>query len=215
MKTSIYITDDHKIVADGVASFLDGHEKYELKEYCRSGQELMEKLKQVQPDILLLDISMPGISGIDLAKIISKEYPDIRIMMLSSSTDEESLDEAVKAGAMGYLAKDVAEEEFLTALDKIMDGESYFSTSVSQTVFNNFTKHVKNESSHSTDLLSEREIEVIRLIAEGLSLKEIGERLFISARTVESHKKNILEKLELHSTVDLVKYAILNGIASL
>ena len=215
MKTTIYITDDHKIVADGVASFLDGNEKYELKLYCRSGQELMEKLKQAQPDVLLLDISMPGISGIDLAKIISKEYPATRIVMLSSSTDEESLDAAVQAGAKGYLAKDVAEEEFLTALDKIMAGESYFSTSVRQSVFNTFTKHVQQESGHQTDDLSEREIEVIRLIAEGLSMKEIGERLFISARTVETHKKNILEKLDLHSTVDLVKYAILNGIASL
>lgn len=214
-KTSICITDDHKIVADGIASYLIGNKKYELKSYTSSGQELLEKLKRKQPDILLLDINLPGISGLHLAKIVNKEYPQVKIVMLTSSTDEKSLDESLKAGAVGYLSKDISEEEFLTALDKIMMGENYFSTGIRQTVFNVFTEKVKNEERYTDDTLTEREIEVIRLIAEGLSLREIGERLFISSRTVETHKKNILEKLDLHSTVDLVKYAILNGYVTL
>jgi len=214
-KITICITDDHKIVADGISSYLIGDEKYELRNYSRTGQELLDKLKTRQPDILLLDINLPGISGLHLAKIVNKEYPAVKIVMLTSSTDEKSLDESLKAGAVGYLSKDITEEEFLTALDKIMEGENYFSTGIRQTVFNVFTEKVKNEERHFDDALSEREIEVIKLIAEGLSLREIGERLFISARTVETHKKNILEKLDLHSTVDLVKYAILNGYITL
>jgi len=214
-KITICITDDHKIVADGISSYLIGNEKYELRNYTSSGQELLEKLKKRQPGILLLDINLPGISGLHLAKIVNKEYPQVKIVMLTSSTDEKSLDESLKAGAVGYLSKDISEEEFLTALDKIMMGENYFSTGIRQTVFNVFTEKVKNEERYTDDTLTEREIEVIRLIAEGLSLREIGERLFISSRTVETHKKNILEKLDLHSTVDLVKYAILNGYVTL
>ncbi len=214
-KTTIYITDDHKIVADGIYSYLIGNEKYELTNYTSTGQELLEKLKKSQPDILLLDINLPGISGLNLAKIVHKEYPSVKIVMLTSSTDEKSLDESLKAGAVGYLSKDITEEEFLKALDKVVAGENYFSTGIRQTVFNVFADKVKNEYQHNEDHLTEREIEVIKLIAEGLSLREIGERLYISARTVETHKKNILEKLDLHSTVDLVKYAILNGYITL
>lgn len=215
IKTTIYITDDHKIVADGIYSYLIGNEKYELTNYTSTGQELLEKLKKSQPDILLLDINLPGISGLNLAKIVHKEYPNVKIVMLTSSTDEKSLDESLKAGAVGYLSKDITEEEFLKALDKVVAGENYFSTGIRQTVFNVFADKVKNEYQHNEDHLTEREIEVIKLIAEGLSLREIGERLYISARTVETHKKNILEKLDLHSTVDLVKYAILNGYITL
>ena len=214
-KTTICITDDHKIVAEGIASFLIGNDKFELISSSLSGKELLEKLKKKNPDILLLDINLPGLSGIQLAKIISKDYSKIKIVFLSSNSDEKSLNEAIKAGGVGYLSKDVTENEFLFALDKIMAGENYFSKGMQQTLYNSYTKNVKTEAEYHDKVLTSREVEVISLIAEGLNHKEIAEKLFISTRTVESHKKNILTKLELKTTVDIVKYAILNGIASL
>lgn len=214
-KTTICITDDHKIVAEGIASFLIGNEKYELIGSSLSGSELLNKIKKKQPDIMLLDIKMPGLTGIQIAKIISKEYPKIKIVFLSSNDDEKSLNEAIKAGGVGYLSKDVDEKEFLVALDKIMAGENYFSTGIQQTLFNNFTKNTKAETEYHDEIITDREVEIIKHIADGLSYKEIAEKLFISARTVETHKKNILTKLELKTTVDIVKYAILNGIVSL
>jgi len=214
-KSTIYITDDHKIITEGIASFLIGNDKYELLETFLSGNDLLDSLKKKQPDILVLDIKLPGLSGIQLSKIISNEYPKVKIIFLSSNTNEETINKAIKAGGLGFLSKDVTENEFILALDKISAGENYYSTGVQQTMFNSFTKNIKTDNEYHDDILTEREIDVIRLIAEGLSYKDIGEKLFISSRTVESHKKNIMKKLELKTTVDIVKYAILNGITSL
>lgn len=214
-KKSIYITDDHKIVTEGISSFLIGNEKYELTGTFLNGTDLLNNLKKKQPDILILDIKLPGLNGIQLSKIISNDYPSVKIIFLSSNTDEETINEAIKAGGVGFLSKDVTEQEFILALDKITNGENYYSNGVQQTLFNSFTKNVKTDAEYHDDILTDREIEVIKLIADGLSYKEIAERIFISTKTVETHKKNIMKKLELKTTVDIVKYAILNGIVSL
>ncbi len=214
-KTTVSITDDHAIVSQGISSFLIYNSEFIFEDSFLSGHELLENLKSKQPDILLLDIKMPGLSGICVAQILQKDYPNIKVVMLSSNMDKESIDESVKAGCSGYLSKDIAEEEFIEALQKIKAGENYFSKGIQQTVFNNYTKQTKEEATFKSDILTERELDVIKLFAEGLSYNEIAEQLFISKRTVETHKKNILEKLELKSTVDLVKYAIVNGIISI
>lgn len=214
-KYTLFITDDHKIVTEGIGSFLITNEKYELTETFLNGNELLDKLKKKQPDILILDIKLPGLNGIQLSKIITNDYPKIKIIFLSSNTDEETINEAIKAGGVGFLSKDVTEEEFILALNKITAGENYYSMNVQQTLFNSFTKNVKAEAEYHDEILTSREIEVIRQIAEGLSYKEIANKLFISARTVETHKKNIMTKLNLKTTVDIVKFAILNGITSL
>lgn len=214
-RTTIYVVDDHRIVIDGIASFLLGNNEFVLQGSFSSGQQLLESLKTKQPNILLLDIKMPGLSGICIAQILQKDYPDIKVVMLSANMDKESIDDSVKAGCKGYLSKDIGEEEFFEALQKIKAGENYFSKGVQQTVFNNYAQRTKEVLNINNDILSEREIEVIKLFADGLTYNEIAEQLFISKRTVETHKKNILEKLELKSTIDLVKYAILNGLISI
>ncbi len=214
-KTKISIVDDHQIVIDGVASYLIGNDEFELFCSANSANELFENLKKNQPDILVLDIKMPGLQGFDIAKIMSEKYPDVKIVFLSSNTDKESLNEAVKSGALGYLSKDIQEEEFLMALGKIKNGENYYSNGIQQVVFNSFTNKIQEDDSHHLIPLSPREIEVIKLFVEGLLYKEIANKLSISPRTVETHKKNILEKLNLKTTVDLVKYAIKNGLISL
>jgi len=214
-KTTIYITDDHKIVAQGIASFLIGNIEFDLQESFVTAQELFAALELKQPDILLLDIKMPGLSGFQVAKIVLKSYPAIKIIFLSSNTDEESLNEAVKSGGLGYLSKDIAEEEFIFALQQIKSGKKYFSQGVQNTLFQSFVTKTTAEKTIENEVLSKREIEIVKLFSDGLSYKEIAEQLFISKRTVETHKKNIMIKLELKTTVDLVKYAIMNGITSI
>ena len=214
-KISVYIVDDHQIVIDGISSFFIGNETFELIGSALSANDLFNDLQKHTPDILILDIKLPGLSGIQICKIITKEYQNIKIVFLSSNTDEESLNEAIKAGGKGYFSKDVAEEEFFFGLKKIKNGENYFSRGIQGTLFNNYTNQMHADIPINNDNLTKREIEIIRLFTEGLSYNEIAEQLFISKRTVETHKKNILNKLELKSTVDLVKYAIINGIVSL
>jgi len=213
--TKLYIVDDHKIVIDGISSFLLGNTKFELIGSAISAQELFANLKKQTPDILLLDIKLPGLSGIQIAKIVTKEYPNIKIVFLSANLDEESLNDAISAGGVGYFSKDIDEEEFFIGLEKITIGENYFSKGIQPILFGSFSKQANKTSEYKDEILSDREIEVIKLFADGLSFKEIAQKLNISTRTVESHKKNILSKLNLKTTVDLVKYAILNGLTSI
>lgn len=214
-KTTVYIVDDHKIVIDGISSFLIGRTDYQLVGSALSAKELLEDLKELTPNILLLDIKLPGLSGIQIAKIITKEYPEVKIIFLSANTDEESLNDAISAGGKGYFSKDIDEEEFFIGLGKIVSGENYFSKGIQPALFGTYSKQVNTTAAYHDDILTEREIEVVKLFADGLSFKDIAEELFISTRTVESHKKNILSKLNLKTTVDLVKYAILNGLTDI
>jgi len=214
-KIQIYIVDDHQIVIDGISSYLLGNDEFEILGSASSANGLFMLLQKKQPDILILDCKLPGLQGTHIAKIVSDKYPKIKIMFLSSNTDKESLNRAIESGGLGYLSKDVTEEEFLLALSKINKGENYYSSGIQQAVFNSFTDNIKTETQNYDTPLSDREIEVIRLFVDGLSYKEIANRLSISSRTVETHKKHILEKLDLKTTVDLVKYAIRNGIITL
>ncbi len=214
-KTTLFLVDDHQIVIDGIASYLIGNNDYELIGSAKSSRELFIFLENKQPDIIILDIKLPGLQGFQISKILTDKYSDIKIVFLSSNTDKESLNEAIKSGALGYLSKDISEEEFLLALNKIKNNENYFSYGMQQQVYNSFTKNIQENTKYHLIPLSPREIEVIKLFVDGLLYKEIASRLSISPRTVETHKKNILEKLNLKNTVDLVKYAIKNGIISL
>jgi DNA-binding NarL/FixJ family response regulator len=214
-KIKLFITDDHKIVIDGISSFLLGNEKYGLLGFAQNANQLFESLQNEQPHILLLDIRLQGLSGIQIAPMVKRQYPNIKIIALSSDIDAETIDEAIKAGCSGYLSKDIEEEEFFYALSVVLNGENYYSRGIQQTIFNNYTQKATNEQLTTNENLSEREVEIIQLFTDGLSYAEIADKLCISKRTVETHKKNIMQKLELKTTVDLVKYAMINGIAKI
>ena len=213
--TKLYIVDDHKIVIDGISSFLLGNSKFEIIGYALTAQAMFKDLKTLTPDILLLDINLPDIPGINVAKVVSNEYPKIKIVFLSANTDEESLNEAISAGGVGYFSKDIDEPEFFIGLNKILKDENYFSKGIQPTLFGTYSKQVSTTNAYHDDILSEREIDVIKLFAEGLSFKDIADKLNISTRTVETHKKNIQKKLNINNTVELVKYAIINGLSDL
>jgi len=214
-KTTLFIVDDHRIVIEGIQSFLIGNEEFELIGSASSANQLFDFIKNRQPEILILDIKLEGLQGFQIAKIVLAKYPEIKIIFLSSNTDKESLNKAVNAGGFGYLTKDVGEEEFLLALQKVRNGDNYYNSGIQQVLFNSYTNNVHSNNQNNSIPLTTREIDVVKLFVDGYSYKEIATRLLISSRTVETHKKNILNKLELKTTVDLVKYAILNGIIDL
>ncbi|MBN1951582.1 MAG: response regulator transcription factor [Bacteroidales bacterium] len=211
---TLFITDDHKIIRDGIKSMLVAHRYIRVTGESGTGQELLDQLKERQPDILILDLVLPDISGVELTRQISKLYPDIRILILTAEMDESTIIETIKNGASGFLNKDISGREFVDAIKRIAEGECYFGQRISGIIYQSYMNKIQNPASvpSVTETLSEREKEIISLLSEGMSFKEVGERLFISPRTVENHKNNILEKLSLRNTIELVKFAIKHGI---
>lgn len=212
----IIIVDDHKIIRDGLRSLLLGSGEIEIIAEAGHGYQLFDLLKEKQPDVIVLDIALPKISGIEITKIISKDYPRIKILILTANTDEHTFISSVKAGAKGFLPKNTSKEEFVEAVKIVYTGKHYFGNNISETLYKALTDFLVNgKDNHQEEKLSAREIDIIRLFALGHSYKEIAERLYISTRTVETHKNNILKKLGLKNTVDLVKYAIKEKIIEL
>ncbi len=206
------IVDDHKIVIDGIKAMLFGVNEIQIIGEACCGSDFFILLNNVQADIAIIDVKLPDISGIDIVKQITSNYPSIKTIMLTSQDDEETILKAVQAGVMGFLPKNTSHMEFIKAIKTVYDGEEYFGSNISKIIFSSFARQIKNEDLKSINKspVTEREKEIIILISEGLSYKEIADKLFISTRTVETHKKNLQEKLELKTNADIIKYAIRN-----
>lgn len=216
-KIKLVLVDDHEIVRDGIKSLLLNSDNIEIVGEAANVDELFNLLIAHRADIIIMDISLPGKSGIDITKELSTKYPDLKVLILSMFTEEEFIYNAIKAGAKGYLPKNSKQEDLLTAITAIQNGEEFFSPLISKVLMNSYVKKIRNENNFENDQekLSKREMEILQLVVEGFSNKEISEKLFISIRTVETHKTHVLQKLNLKSTVDLVKYAIKNKIIKL
>lgn len=204
----VFLVDDHTIVRDGIKALLAGHEDIQIIGEAHNGAEMLTLLKICTPDVLLLDISLPDYSGIELCALLRKDYPSIKVLFLSMYTSEEYVFNAIKEGAKGYLPKNISQPELLVAIRTIYSGNDYFSESISNIILRSYIKKAKNNEPEVDVLLSKRELEILKLFAEGLSNPLIAAKLFISTRTVESHKNHIMQKLNLKSPVDLVKFAI-------
>lgn len=218
-KIKVLLVDDHQIVRDGIFALLIKEHDIEIVGEAANGDELFEKLKFIKPDIIILDISLPKITGIEIAGILTKDFPQIRIIVFSSYTDEETIFKSIRAGAKGFLPKDSLREDLVDAIHKVNQGFEYLSEKIPNTIIMDYINKAgnKDEKYNNSRLsnLTKREREILKLIADGLSYKEVGNELFISVRTVETHKNNILQKLELKSTIDLVKFAIKNDLIDL
>lgn len=214
--TKIILVDDHQIVRDGIKALLKDEESVEILAEAQSGEEILDLLGKVSPDMLIMDISMPGASGIETAKQVSKSYPQVKLLFLSMFLSEDFILGAINAGAKGYLPKNTTKEELIQAIISIMQGKDYFNKEVSDIIMQNYVKKAKEKDTAKDFkvILTSREIEILKLFADGLTNQEIAELLFISVRTVESHKTHIMQKLGLKSTVELIKYAIKNNITS-
>jgi DNA-binding NarL/FixJ family response regulator len=215
---SIFLVDDHQLVRDGIKALLTGLTDIVIIGEANSGRELMDQIGHTTPDIILMDISLPDISGIDLTKQLHRDYPRVKILILSMYTDEDFIFNSLKAGAMGYLPKNTSRQELLDAIYALHNGQEFLGNSISKVILKSYMRHATEPDKSPESLqmvLSGREIEILKLYAEGLNNKEISEKLSISIRTVESHKNHIVRKLGLKSTVDMVKFAIRNKIIEL
>lgn len=217
-KIKVGLVEDHLLVRDGIRSLIEGADNIEVIAEACSARGMLELLKTSDPDILLVDISLPEISGIDLARIITSEYPKIRVIMLSMHTGQEFIFNSLKNGAKGYLHKSISRDELIEAIKEVYNGNEYFSKEVSGIILKNYLRQIKNPESadnNSEQKLTPRESEILQMVAQGYSNQLIADKLYISVRTVESHKNHIMQKLELTTTVDLVKYALKNKLIDL
>jgi len=209
----VAVVDDHKIVRDGIKAILLGNKKIKFVFDTDNGSILLDLIKNNPIDVLLLDLSLPDIPGINLIQPVLRSFPNIKILILTACMDEEIICECVKLGILGFLNKDVSAEELIEAIEEVYSGEPYFGQKISNIIYKSYTEKVKEFSSLPLKPnISEREKEIISLLSEGLSFKEIANKLFISPRTVENHKNNILLKLKLKNSIELIRYAIKNKI---
>ncbi|MCF6184240.1 MAG: response regulator transcription factor [Bacteroidales bacterium] len=214
----IILVDDHQIVRDGIKALLSDSLNIKVIGEVKNAYELFDLLKTQIPDIVLLDVSLPTMSGIEVSKILSSHFPKIKKLMLSMYTSEDFIFNAIKSGVNGYLPKNITRNELLKAINEVSDGREYFSKTISDTILKSYLKSAKYGNNVSDDKLrklTKRENEILLYVVEGLHNKDIAEKLNISIRTVETHKTNIMHKLNLNGTVDLVKFAIKNNIIEL
>ncbi len=208
MKIRILLADDHAVVRHGFRMILDAQNDMEVVGEVSNGREAVEVATEVQPDIVVMDVTMPELNGIEATRRIATAAPRTRVLALSMHKDSVYVREILRAGARGYLLKDSGEGDLLTAVRAVAKGEGYLSPAVSGAVLSDYRKHVTNP----IDLLTSREREVLQLIAEGKTNKDIAGALGLSVYTVEAHRGRIMEKLNLHSTGELVRFAVRNGV---
>jgi DNA-binding NarL/FixJ family response regulator len=214
-KKTILIVDDHPFFREGVKSLLAKQSTYEIAAEAGSGEEGLRKAKEVKPDLVIMDIGLPDVSGIEITRNIRESLADTRVVILSMHLKIEYITKAFRAGATGYITKESATERLLECLDTVSRGEYFMDPSLAQEVVKGLMESEEEEvkaADAGYASLTRREKEIMCLLAEGLSTTEIAEKLFISRKTVENHRSNILSKLDLHSTVELVRYAAHYGL---
>ena len=212
-KRKVIIVDDHTLFRNGLRILLNTLEEYQVIGEASNGKQFLELLVNEVTDLVLLDINMPVMDGIEAATIAQKLYPELKIITLSMYGEEDYYYKMVNAGVKGFVLKNSDIKEVRTALDVVYDGGSFFSSELLQNLVNSLKSSSKSKESHTE--LSEREMEILILICQGLSNQEIGDKLFISKRTVDKHRANILEKSESKNTAQLVVYAIKNKLVEL
>jgi len=212
-KRKVIIVDDHTLFRNGLRILINTMEDYQVVSEASNGKQFLDLLETDIPDLVLLDINMPVMDGIEAATIAQKLYPDLKIITLSMYGEEDYYYKMVNAGVKGFVLKNSDIKEVKTALDVVYDGGSFFSSELLQNLVNSLKSSSKSKEIHAE--LSEREMEILILICQGLSNQEIGDKLFISKRTVDKHRANILEKSESKNTAQLVVYAIKNRLVEL
>ena len=205
-KIKVVLADDHSVVRKGIRLMIDNDKDLQIMGEASDGTQALSMIKMHQPHVLVADISMPGLSGIELTALINKEHPDTKVLILSTHNDEEYISRSFEAGALGYLPKDSNEPQIIAAIKSVSKGDVYYTPEVSNILTQSLIK--KKRTLGENHELTEREREILKLIVEGLSNKEIGDQLFISVRTVDTHRRNIMEKLEARNTADLVRKAL-------
>ena len=206
-KIRILICDDHTLFVEGIKALLRNETSLEIIGEARDGRQAVELVKQLKPDLLLMDISMPDMTGFDATQRVHEFNPSLKVLILTMHDDEELVARCLEAGAVGYIMKDAPASQLLYAIEAVQKGDTYLSPVVLKTVVGGYVKN-SNRPQTSYDRLSVREREILKLLAEGLSVKEIAVRLNVSVKTVDVHKYNLMKKIGVHDRSELIKYAI-------
>jgi DNA-binding NarL/FixJ family response regulator len=205
----VLLADDHSIVRKGLRSILEEDSLFEVVGEASTGREAVELAESLQPHIVVMDVAMPQLNGLEAAAQVQKIAPGSKIIILSMYQDETYILRALTAGARGYLLKDTAEDEIVPAVRAVIRGNTYFSPAISKTLLDDHIRYLQKRGlQDSYDLLTDREREVLQLLAEGRSNKEVANVLNLSLSTVETHRTNMMQKLNLHSSAEIVLYAV-------
>lgn len=211
MSISVLLADDHKMFLEGMKAILNQSDGIELKGTARDGREAVERAIELHPDVVLLDMTMPNMNGIQAAQEIHSCVPESRIIILSMHSDRSLIAESLKAGVCGYVLKECTSEELCLAIRTVMDGQTYLTPAVVSTIIADYLRLLAAEEETSSCPLSDRELEVLKLLARGSNSKQIAEELHISKNTVDTHRRHILDKLGCNSLAELTRYAIREG----
>jgi DNA-binding NarL/FixJ family response regulator len=208
-KIKVLLTDDHQIIIDGLKSLLKNSDEIVVAAEANNGREALRILELLSIDVVLMDIDMPVLNGIETLKEIRKQFRNVKVIILSMHNEAGMIKSLMDIGANGYLLKSCSQDELIGAIKKVSTGQNYFSTDVTLALLNTSKT---STSEQKNELLTDRETEILKLIAAGFSNKEIGDQLFISHRTVDTHRTNLMKKLDVNNIAGLISYAIRNGI---
>lgn len=215
MSIRVLVADDHTIIRSGLRMLLEREPGFEVVAEASDGRQAVELAESLKPDVAVLDIGMPNLNGIEATRQIVQKLPRTRVVVLSMHSDESYVLKALKSGARGYLLKDSAESDILNSIRAVNDGKAYFSPEISRMLVEDYMRQMQQRGvEDSYELLTAREREILQMLAEGRSNKEISSALNLSPYTVETHRGNILQKLNLHSLPELILYAVRKGVIS-
>jgi DNA-binding NarL/FixJ family response regulator len=212
MAVKILLVDDHEIMREGMSALLRKYSQFEVVGQATDGRQALEMASHLNPDVVIMDVGMPNLNGVDATKKLLSLYPDLKIMALSAHSDGSIVGKMIKAGASGYMLKESAFEELIEGLNTLLDGKTFLCKKISKVVFSEYVGMVTNSKKKNIDGLTSREREVLQLVAEGNTTKEIAAVLKLSTKTIDSHREHIMEKLEIRNIAGLTKYAIREGL---
>ncbi|MFP3870840.1 MAG: response regulator [Syntrophobacteria bacterium] len=210
----ILVADDHKIVRDGLRSLIESEPGMEVVAEAGNGREAVQLTLQKRPDLVIMDVDMPDLNGVEATRQILAALPDIKVITLSMYSDKRLVGQMLDAGASGYLVKSCAFDELIRAVKAVFAGQAFLSPSITGVMIKDYVGRMRSTAPELSSPLTAREREVLQLLAEGNTIKEIGSRLHVSVKTVHTHRQRIMEKLGLYSTAELTKYAVREGLTS-
>jgi len=215
MSIRVLLSDDHRIVREGLRTLLDKEPDIDVVAEAEDGRSTVKLARKLRPQVVVMDITMPDLNGIEATRQITKEVPDVKVLALSIHSDQRFVMEMLRAGATGYLIKDCASEELVSAIRSVIRNQTYLGPSIADIVRRDYLRQVPRADTSVFSILTAREREVLQLMAEGKTTKHVASYLDVSVKTIETHRQHIMAKLNLHSVADLTKYAIREGLTSL